>query len=346
MKRNKKIYLSVLSVFLGFILGALILGLTGNGFLTIFTSFLNSTILDLSNFGNWIMGSGILVLTGLSVAFAYRAGLFNIGAEGQFIVGSFTAAYVGVVLEGPSGLTAFVALILGIFAGALYGLIPGALKAYYGVSEVVITIMLNWIALKYTSYLVQSSFHGDIATQAPAIRPEASIQSPLLSNLFDGAQMHWGLVVVILAILVYWFILEKTALGYELKAVGYNPSAAKYSGIKTKKMMMMTMMISGGFAGAAGAIYSLGAVDFFTALTSFGNYGFDGITVAFLGQMAPLGIILSGLLLGGLRNAGMLMNEVPKEIIDIIIGIILIFSVSGPILFKKKFTKKNKESQK
>lgn len=341
MKKEQKILLSVISIVFGFFCGAIILGITGNGFDTIFTGFLNGTILDLSNMGSWFMQSSILILTGLSVAFAYRAGLFNIGAEGQFIVGSFCATFVGVTLDVPAPFAAIIALITGIICGGLYGLLPGVLKAYFGVSEVVITIMLNWIALKYVNYLVQAHFHGDITTQSPAIRPEASIQSSFLSNVFDGARMHWGFIIVILAIVMYWFILEKTQLGYELKAVGYNPSAAKYSGIKTKKMTMLTMFIAGGFAGSAGAIYSLGAVDSFTALSSFGNYGFDGITVAFLGQMGPVGIISSGLLLGGLRNAGMLMNEVPKEIIDIIIGIILILSVAGPIILKKKIFSKS-----
>lgn len=317
---------AIYSIIIGFALGTLILVLTGNGPFILVSKFFQATVLDITNTGNWLMQSSILMLTGLSIALAYRGGSFNIGAEGQFLVGSFASSIVAIIPMNIGWSQAILALIVGIVSGGLYALIPGYLKAYHRVSEVVVSIMLNWIALKYIGYLVQSNdkIHGNIVTQTQTFQEGAKIHSNFLSDLFAGATMHWGFVLVLISIFGYWFIFDKTTFGYEIKAVGYNKDAAKYAGIKDKKIIMNTFFISGALSGAAGAIYSLGTTNYFTALGVFQNYGFDGITVAFLGSMNAIGMTVSALLIGGLRNAGLLMSEVPKEIIDIIIAIILV----------------------
>ena len=350
--KNIKTYSSIFAVLIGFIIGAILIGFIGMssynvGFFTLFDKFYEATIQgffigNLSKTGEWLMITSLLILTGLSVAFSYRANIFNIGAEGQFVVGSFVSAIVGIYSPLPNGINAVAAITAGIIAGALYGLIPGYLKAYHKVSEVVVTIMLNWIAVYYTSYLVSDVFKGSIPTQTLAIQDSASLVAPRLSEIFDGARMHWGFIIAILGILIYYIILNKTTYGYELKTVGYNLDAANYAGMKSKRKIMSTLMISGAFAGAAGAIYSLGAVDVFTATTTFKNYGFDGITVAFLGQMSPIGMVLSSFLLAGFRATGRIFVEVPTETIDIIIGIILIVSVLGPYFGKKIITRGDK----
>lgn len=346
--KSKKILTSIIAVLIGFIIGGILTLLIGSfgtanvGFFTFFQKFIEATFGgiftgDLYNFGEWLMTSTLLILTGLSVAFSYRANIFNIGAEGQFVVGSFVSTIVGIYAPLPPGIHAIVALFAGILAGALYGLIPGILKAYYNVSEVVITIMLNWIAVYYTQYLTSNVFMGDAANHTPKIQESASLTSDKLSILFDGARIHYGFIVAILGIIIYYVILNKTTYGYELKAVGFNIDAANYAGMKSKRKIMSTLAISGAFAGAAGAVFALGAVDFFTATTIFRNYGFDGITVAFLGQMSPGGMALSALLLGGFRATGRIFIEVPSEIIDIIIGVILVCSVLIPIVANRMF---------
>lgn len=339
MYKNEKFY-PFLGVFLGILIGAILIFLSGNGFFTIFSSIANGTVLDLYNAGEWLMRSSILILTGLSVAFAARTGIFNIGAEGQFIVSTMCATLVGVYADLPPGIHVVVAISVGILAGALYAMIPGLLKAYYGVNEVVVTIMLNWIALYYTNYLISNPFAGATTSQTHPIQSTASLGSDFLSTVFQGAKMHYGFIFVLLSLFIYWFILEKTTYGYELKAVGFNSKASKYAGIKEKRTIVSTLMISGAFAGLAGAIYALGAVDALTTTAAFRNYGFDGITVAYLGQMNAIGVTLAALLIGGLRNAGNLMTQTPKEIIDIVIAIIFMFSVLIPLVLKSK--KENK----
>ncbi len=341
-----KLLIALFSVMIGFLVGSIIISIIGIGnpdigFLTLISSFYEATIeglvssASLYNAGEWFMRSSVLLLTGVSIAFAYRVRIFNIGAEGQFLVAALTSSVVGAYVQLPGASLAIFALFCGILAGALYGLIPGILKAYFNVSEVVVTIMLNWIAFYYTTYLVNDFFTGNIVTQTPAIQDNASIASPWLSSLFDNANMHLGFIVALIALFVYYILLNKTTYGYELKAVGFNSSVALRSGMTPKRKIISTLVISGAFAGAGGAIYSLGATSYFTASGSFLNYGFDGITVAFLGQMSSIGMFFSALLLGGFRITGNIFTEVPKEIIDVIVGIILISSVLGPKIYSK-----------
>ncbi|MFV0288825.1 MAG: ABC transporter permease [Mycoplasmatales bacterium] len=336
MLNNKKIFLSLLGVIIGITLGSILVALTGNGLLTLSQGLVKATIGSTYYMGEWLMNASILILTGLSVAFAYRAGIFNIGAEGQFIVGSMVATIIGIIPGIPWGIHALLAVLLGTLAGALYGMIPGILKAYYRVNEVVVTIMLNWIALYYTNYLIANVFNGKSTIKTKPLQESASLGSDFLANLFDGAKMHYGFIFVILALVAYWFILEKTTYGFELKAVGFNRTAAKYSGINEKKAIISTLMISGAFAGLAGAIYALGAVDALSTVAVFRNYGFDGITIAFLGQFSAVGMSFAALLIAGLRSAGNIMLGVPKEIIDIVISIILLCSILIPVLGKKR----------
>lgn len=343
MNTKEKILISFISVLVGFLIGAIILTITGYGFLTIFTSLIEGTIMSKLNFTTWLMQTSILILTGLSVAFAYRAGIFNIGAEGQFIAGGFTSVLISLYAPLPGYSLVLVSCVAGIIAGGIYGLIAGFLKAKFNVSEVVSTIMLNWIIFKYVNYLIQTYFHGENPVKTAIIPNNGSLRIPYLSDFFGGT-FHLGIFIAILGVILFWFIFEKTKFGYEIKMVGFNPYAAKFSGVNDKNKIMQTMFISGAFAGAAGTIYAIGSMNSYSATTIFLNYGFDGITIAFLGQMNAIGMIFSGLLLGGLRTAGTLMNGVPKEIIDIIVGNILLTSITGPIIYNKiKVKKTNKK---
>ncbi len=340
-KKIEPLLVSLISVLVGILIGGLVMLLTGYNPIIAFSSLINATVGSLTSTGNWLAYSAPLILTGLSVGFAYKTGLFNIGAEGQFLVASFTATYLGATLNLPPVIHVLVAITGGTLVAIIWALIPGLLKAFYGVSEVVVTIMLNWIALYYTNYLINDFFHSsDIVSKTPPIQASASLQAPFLQNIFPASNANLGFIFVILAVFVYWFILNRTTFGYEIKAVGSAPDAAKYAGIKTKSRIIWTMVIAGAFAGLAGTIYSLGNVTYLTQISAFRNFGFDGIAVAMLGQISAVGIFLSGLLFGALRSGAAFMNGVPTQIIDIIMAIIIVVSALGPLVHKLLFNNK------
>ncbi|MGL4588929.1 MAG: ABC transporter permease [Mycoplasmatales bacterium] len=332
----KSILIGVISITVSILVGCIVGLITGISPMNILTGLYSGTIGSISNFGEWIMYSLPLMMTGLSVAFAYRAGLFNIGAEGQFLVGSFVAVYVGINMDLPPIIFPIVCILAAALAAGLYAGLAGFLKAKYGVSEVVVTIMLNYIALKYINYLIQFSA-GDIITKTVSMNENASLKNEALITLFNGARMHNGFIVVIIALVIYWFIMEKTTYGYEIRAVGYNPFASKASGININTNIFTTMMISGMFSGIAGAIYSLATVDGIAVQASFPNIGFDGIGVALLGQLTSGGIAIAGLLIGAFRVAAPKMESVPPEISSIIIGITILFSAIGYVFKDKIF---------
>ncbi len=333
--------ISILAVIIGLLIGAIIIAISGYNPSLAFTGIIQGTVSSPSYMGNWLAYSAPLILTGLSIGFAYKTGLFNIGAEGQFLVASFTATYLGATLTLPAGIHAIVAILGATLVAVLWALIPGILKAFWGVSEVVITIMLNWIALYYTNYLIESGFNkGDVISQTPSIKETASLKGDLIQQIFPYSNASWGILIAIVAVFVYWFILNKTTFGYEIKAVGSSPDAAKYAGVKTKSRIIWTMAIAGAFAGLAGAIYSLGNTEYITSISAFRNFGFDGIAVAMLGQINAVGILLSGLLFGALRNGAAFMGGVPTQIIDIMMAVIIIVSALGPLIQKKLTARK------
>jgi ABC-type uncharacterized transport system permease subunit len=337
-KKYQGALISVISVVLGLLVGSVLMLLTGYNPMVAFSSIFDATLGSAYSLGEWITYSVPLILCGLSVGFAYKTGLFNIGAEGQFIVGAFVATYVGASFEMANGIHAIVALLAGMTAGMLWGLIPGYLKAYYGVSEVVVTIMLNWIALKYTNYLISAFFHSEkMVSETPTILDSASLSVPFLTEMFGGSRINLGFIVAIIAVMFYSYVLNKTTFGYEIKAVGYSQSAADYAGVKSKSRVIYTMMIAGALAGLAGAVFALGAPGYLNVSTAFRGYGYDGIVVAMLGNLSGIGIMISGLLLGALRSGAAYMTGVPAQIVDIMIGTILIFSALGTFFGKKLF---------
>jgi len=287
-KQNKfsTLIVSLIAVLVGLTGGALIMLASGSNPLLAFTGLMNGTVGSMYSVGQWLAYSAPIILCGFSVAFAYKAGLFNIGAEGQFIVGSFAAVFVGAMVPMPDGIHAIVAIMAGVFAGMVWGFIPGALKAFYGVNEVVVTIMLNWIALQYTNYLISSSFHSDtLISDSPPILDTAIIKNDALTQFFGGSNFNMGFFIMLAVVFIYWFILNKTTFGFEIKAVGHSPFAAQYAGVRTKSRTISTMVIAGAFAGLAGAIYGLGLENLSVA-SSFRNFGFDGYSSCNVGSVS------------------------------------------------------------
>ena len=288
---------------------------------------------DMYSIGETIRQISPYILAGLAVAFAFRTGLFNIGVEGQLIVGWFAAAYVGMAFELPKFIHLPLALLAAALAGALWGLIPGILKATLHVHEVIVTIMMNYIALHTVNALIKAVSDGGYKTEK--IHPTASLRSEFLSNLTDFSTLHYGIFVALAMVVVMWFILEKTKTGFELKSVGFNDNASKYAGMNVKKNIILSMVVSGAFAGLGGAMEALGTFGNMVTRSAFTGIGFDGIAVALLGANTPLGVIFGASLFGSLKyGAGNMPNEagVPIEIVSIVIALIIFFVASGYII--------------
>ncbi len=288
---------------------------------------------NLKGVANMIVAATPLMLTGLAVGVGLKAGLFNIGATGQVLLGGFAAALVGVlVADAPPALAISIAMLGGMLAGALAGFIPGFLKAFTGAHEVVTTIMLNALLQLIISGLVNDVFRVpgfSFARTAPVGNAE-------LTGV-GGTTLHLGVLFALICIPFSYWLLWRTTVGFEIRAVGANPTAALYAGMKPRRTMMLTMSLCGAFAGMAGAIEIL-RFGYYPAV--FGtSIGFDGITVALLGQANPIGIFLSALLLGAMRAGAPLMQiqaKVPVEIIDVIQGVILIF-LAAEIVVRRIF---------
>ncbi|WOO88315.1 ABC transporter permease [Mollicutes bacterium LVI A0078] len=321
-----KILVPIVSVLVAILIGSLILVLSGKSPVLLFQNIGKATVGDING---WLRISSMLVFTGLAIGFSYKGGLFNIGAEGQFIVASLATGVFAFYSPFPNAITPIIGLAVGFIAGALWAFIPGVLKAFYGISEVVITIMLNWIGMYAYDAIVTSSFHQVLNDQ------QTPILEPSKQLVING--WNYAFIISLLAIFAYWFILEKTTFGYELKAIGHSKEIADYTGISAKTRIIQTMMISGGFAGLAGATYALSYSYMSTILGGFANYGFDGIAVALLGALNSAGILFAALLMGALRNAEAAfgISRIPTEISDIIIALILLFSIIGPVIYKK-----------
>jgi ABC-type uncharacterized transport system permease subunit len=281
----------------------------------------------------------VLVLTGLAVAFAFRCGLFNIGGQGQYIVGTVVAVQIGTSLHGlPPALHIVLAVVAATICGGLWAGIAGLLKATVGAHEVISTIMLNWTALYVASYLI--GFGGPM--QDPAAGPvpvtkavDAGARLPVIwgNALLQG--LHIGLFVALAALVVYWLVLNRTTLGYEVRAVGFNPDAAAYGGIGVARSYFLAMAISGSFAGAAGAMDILGwqhRLDL-TSVQTYSTIAFIGIAVALLGRNAAAGVFFAALLFGALKtgtstrnlNPDVFRPELANNLTQIIQGLVVLF---------------------
>jgi simple sugar transport system permease protein len=291
------------------------------------------TGLDLRSFnwnvryiGEWFVVSLPLILCGLSMAFAARTGLFNIGAEGQYIAGLTAAQLVAAFGPRVPGLHWFLALAAALAAGAVWGGVVGWFKARFSVSEVVATIMMNYIAL-YGGRLIQLNMPGANTYRTPDFPPTALLRSPLLEKLTNGSRLNYGLWFTLGAVIFFWIVMGKTRLGYSLRATGLNKEAARYGGINVNSSLTASMAVSGAFAGLAGAIVLLGSFAYGRVLSGQDGYGFDGIAVALVGNSTAWGTALAGLLFGMLKSAQPLMQsrQIPREITSIIMGLVVVF---------------------
>ena len=266
-----------------------------------------------------------LAISGLAVALGLRAGLFNIGVEGQLLIGGLAAACVGFAVELPAVIHVPLCLAAGVAAGAAWAFLPGLLKAKRGVHEVITTIMLNYIAFYLTHYLVTNQLK-DVRTMAPQT-PEIHATARL-TYIMESGGLHWGILVAVLCVVGFAFFMSRSVAGYELRVIGLGPEAARAAGTDVPRMIVLAMVLSGALAGTAGAVEVLGVHHKFYDQFSPG-YGFDSIAVALLGGNAAVGTALSAVLFGALRNGAVTMQlatDTPKEIVILIQAIVIVFA--------------------
>lgn len=337
MKTNIKLttlLIPVISVFLGLFVGGVIMFASGYNPIAGYRALWLGAFGDAFTIGETIRRTTPLILTGLAIAFAFRSGLFNIGAEGQVIVGWLASVWVGLTFEAPMIIHLPLAILAGMLAGALWGFVPGLLKAKLGVHEVIVTIMMNYIALYVSNEIIRSVL-TDHATKTEQIADTASLASEWLQTITMYSRLHYGFLIALFAAVVMWFIIQRTTIGYELKSVGYNQHGSRYAGMNVSKNIILSMVISGAFAGIAGAMEGLGTYGNIHLMSGFTNLGFDGIAVALLGSNNAFGVILSALLFGSLKEgAGQMPTSagVPTELVDIIIALIIFFVASSYII--------------
>lgn len=326
--------ISVLVVLLGFLCGTILVAVVGRNPLNMYKAILQSLtgynidrgIWNIRYVGEWLNLSVPYIFCGLAMAFAARTGLFNIGGEGQYIMG-LTIAQV-IALLGPQVPVVhwILAMAGALLMGAIWGGIVGFLKARYEVSEVVATIMLNYVAL-YLSRIITMAIPGTNTYKTVNFPETASLRADFLSTLTNGSTLNLGIFLVIASVVLYWFLMERTNLGFGLRATGFNKDAARYGGIPVVTSVVISMAVAGAFAGMGGGVVALGSFRHGRVISGMDNYGFTGIAVALVGNNTAVGTLLAGLLFGLLAAAQPLMQskQIPKEITFIIQGLIVVF---------------------
>lgn len=344
---RKPITSTIIAILSGFIVAGIILAVAGyNPFQTIGVMF-TGVFSRAKSIVTVIIKATPIILTGLSVAFAFKTGLFNIGAEGQFIVGTIASTIVGVQLDLPAILQIPVVILAGMLAGAVYGGIVGLLKAQFGINEVITSIMLNWIALYLNNFVANSkTFHKPNTTGTYPVN-ESSFTVVLhkwktskeglaflrgkkvLSEILLKTDVNYGILIVIAFALAISFLLYRTSKGFELRAVGFNRHAAELAGINVKSNIIQAMLIAGALSGLAGALTITGMSPHnISTISVFENNGFNGLSVALIANSSPIGCIFAGLLFSGLIYGGQSIQSqvgAPSEIINIMIGVIVFF---------------------
>jgi ABC-type uncharacterized transport system permease subunit len=338
--------LTVISVLLGFGVGALVLLVAGFNPLEAYWAIVRGIVSKPKYVSYVVIYATPLIITGLSVAFALRTGLFNIGAEGQFIIGAMTAAMAGYFFHLPTVIHVPLCLLLAMLAAAAWGGLAGYIKARFGVHEVISTIMLNWTAFYLSNWSINLKSFGQMGTgKSHTIQETARIdlfgQWKITEAGIDFIRSHkilgdvlkspvnLGIVIAILLAVLVWYILNKTTLGYQLRAVGCNLHAAEYGGINVQRSITTSMSIAGALAGAAGAIQVMGVGHKIARLAVMEGYGFDGIAVSLIGNNSGPGSVLAGLLFGGLKYGGSKIQDAigaPTEVINIVVGTIILFT--------------------
>lgn len=351
---KKPITSTIISIFAGFIVVSIILSLTGYNPIEAFSALFNGMFSKPKYIANIFIKSTPIILTGVSVSFAFKTGLFNMGAEGQYIMGTIAATIVGILLDLPPVLQIPAIILSGMIAGALYGGIVGLLKAKFGIHEVITSIMLNWIALYLCNFIVNTKrFHQENSTGTYMIKEsgfttilykwktsEEGIaylsDHPILREVLLKTDLNIGFIIALIVVAITVIILNHSTKGYELRSVGFNRHAAEFAGINVNKNIIHSMLIAGAIAGLAGALSITGVAPHkISTMAAFENYGFNGLSVSLIAGTSPVGCIFAGLLFGGLLYGGQSIQSdigAPSEVISIMIGTIIFFVALSSVI--------------
>jgi simple sugar transport system permease protein len=341
--------ISILAVFFGLLAGAALMAVTGHNPGAGYSYLFEGGLKNAERVGNTLATATPIIFTGLSVAFAFRTGLFNIGAAGQMLFGGMCATAVGLTCDFSRPVLLSVMIAAGFVGGALWALVPGLLKSMFNVHEVVSTIMMNWVCYWVVYFGVPAYFKGEfLETESRKLPDSATLRASWLSDWFGGSYINLGLFLAVIFVLIVAFILNRTTLGYELKAVGFNRDAAEYAGMPVSRSIIVSMLISGGLAGLGGVAQFAGNASNIQ-IGILPTQGFDGIAVALLGNNTPFGVMLSAIFFGLLYSGRGFMNamtDVPPEIADSIIAIIIYFAATSILIerFIRKWSKRRSQS--
>jgi ABC-type uncharacterized transport system permease subunit len=324
---------------LSLILGGILIAIVGQNSIEVYTKLFGDTLGNTYGIGQVLFKATPLILTGLSVAFAFKAGLFNIGAEGQMTIGAFASAWAGFTFTSlPWFILIPFCVAMGFLGGAFWAAIAGYLKARFGSHEVINTIMLNFIALALVSYLVNNVYLVPATIHTPEVSPNAHLERfDLFTGLFKGSPFNLSFIIALLACLIMYYLIQKTPLGYKIKTLGYNKNAAEYARMNTGKLTILSMAIAGGFAGLGGLNFVNGYKHYFE-LGFTDNAGYVGIAVALIARNNPFAIVFVAIFFGILEYGGLTVNTlVPKEIVTILQGVVILLVITVSGIFDKKF---------
>ena len=339
---------TVIAIIIGFLIGAIFLVIAGISPAVAYSKLIASVFSKPKFLMYTLVYSAPIILTGLSVAFSFRTGVFNIGAEGQFVVGSIAATLVGILVKLPAVIHVPLCIIAAMAAGAFWSFLCGLMKVKRGIHEVISFIMFNWIAFYLSNFVVNlKDVKVEGGEASKNLEDSARILFP--ATWIDSIKCpdaNWGIVIAVVAAIVIWIIIEKTTLGYRLKAVGFNKHAADYAGIDANKSILTALCISGALSGLGGAVQIMGQSGRLVQFAGQEGYGFEGISVALIGSSNPIGCIFAGLFYGAMKFGGSKLNmvQVPSQIISIIMGCVIIFIAISHV-FKYLFLKVTKKKE-
>lgn len=346
-KKLQNITLPLLAVVSGLLLGAVIMLMFGYDPIAGYDELFYSAFGSVKSIGEIFAAMAPLMFTALGFAVASRAGFFNVGLSGQALVGWVFAGWFALANPDlPRPLLILATILVAMVAGGLAGAIPGILRAYLGTSEVIVTIMMNYILLYTSNYIIRNVFAADLMKNKDSsinISANASYRLDWLTNMTANSRINIGIFFAIIAVLVIWFLLTKTTLGFEIRSVGLNPTASDYAGMSAKRTIILSMIISGALAGIGGAIQGLGT--FQNVYTQGGNLdiGFNGMSVALLASNSPLGIPFAAFLFGTLSIGapGMVKAQIPPELINVVTASIIFF-VGVKFIFEQLLKRRKK----
>lgn len=328
---NSAFFRTILSIIIGFVVGALFLMLAGISPAEAYNKLFSSVFASPKSISYCVVYGTPLIILGLSVAFSFRTGVFNIGAEGQFVVGSMTACVVGILVPAPAIVLVPLCIISAAAAGAAWGIIVAFLKIKWGINEVLSMIMFNWIAFYLSNYIANiPAIKSDGNAEATKnIQDAAMITVPQswIKNFGLCSSTNWGILIAAALAVVVYIIIEKTTLGYQLKAVGSNRSAAEYGGINVNRAVLTALAISGAMGGIAGAVNLMGLGQRISIFSAQEGYGFQGIIAALVGANNPLGVFMGGIFYGAIKYGGSKLNMIgaPSEVVNVIMGTVVFF---------------------